>query len=525
MRSLRILFPRYSHRLILLFIFAVATFLHISNFNGAVYLQPDEERAFNLLKTGPLTYLFSRPFYDIFGTQSAVYYFAGCLGIINILLFYLIGRKLFGRALALSSTLFYAFFPFRINYARFLYPMIIIDFLFLLLILLINMAFLRKKKYIYSLIGFIITLLFYAHGATYSIVFGITLGCLFLFKTYQEKEYREYILAFLFIFLGFIGGILILESLLKVFNRDYSYISNFIDWGKRVRQLVVDKEIFFFLRDIGYKITANPFTVLRALLVGFSLIFFVIYSFSSRHKVFICAVIVFFSGPFLFVVFSLLEVHIIRYRHFVWICPFLSLSLGFCLYYFLTKKNKFVKGMAVVLTIFFISTSIYESYLVTTETFKITPIDEWIKDNNIPKERILTNLVSISFFKKGEDSVFLIPVVYIDSVPHINWLAVYYLYLKKKVDYIIPTGLGMYVYLEDNDIVLKTVRPVKSWVHPYSVVKHRFAFDGLPPKNDFLYAGNKTFYINVYRLDDVFSPSNLGWVLYKKRLMRKNVYK
>ena len=61
---------KFAGRIFLGFLLAALTvgvFLHFRSWAGAVYIDEDEARAFNLMSTGPLLYLLCRPFFQFQG--------------------------------------------------------------------------------------------------------------------------------------------------------------------------------------------------------------------------------------------------------------------------------------------------------------------------------------------------------------------------------------------------------------------------------------------------------------------------
>lgn len=509
MRPLTLRKINFEKGLILLLIAALGLgfFLHFRNLFGAKFMDPDEARAMAMLPSGPFIYLLCRPLYALMQLEHSGFYTAAALGFGSILLFYLVTRKLFDRWNAVLSTLVFAFFPIRINFARSLYPAVFVDFFVLLLILVLVYVLMRKRYNAAIFAGMISAVLIAVHPFTYSVLFGIVLALILLWFFNRDKISLHEVRNFSFMYaLGAIVWYFLLEQLFMRIKPGYIFTEQLLGFHS-YSQDFTDVESFFgglgrFLAVLHRIIFESPITIFRGIFVGFSVIFSLKVFFRRKKSPLFFFIIYGIGGVTALLAGDLLNVHGgLAHRVLIWLCPVVSMCIGYCCTEIFLKGSVVSKILVSVSFVLFMVSSVHISYLVTTETFKTEMINTWLKKNNIPKTFVVTNLHLRE--KDDTDGASMFPVRHHRKWTKTNhryqilWPLLSEAYRRKMVFYIIPSGIGGFAHLEDGDAVFQGVSPVKSWPHPYSQFKYRFSFRGKSPDS-------YNCKINVYKLSDLF---------------------
>ncbi|MDD5070130.1 MAG: glycosyltransferase family 39 protein [Candidatus Omnitrophica bacterium] len=487
-------------KILVLSIIALLGFLHFRNLSDAVFIQPDEARPFALLRTGPFLYLLCSPLYKIFHTQSSIFYFAAFLGFANIFLYYYIIRRMTNPVVALYSACFYAFLPFRFNYVRFLYPAVFIEFFVLVLAIVLHRVLIEKEKYWIIGCGLLTAVLLYIHPFIYALILSMLVSLIIFGWPQLKRRPKSYFLGLaLWYLLSFLAGYLVLEKILLYINPGYSFTEKLFIFHDRVIEGIVKdgNTLSLFFRIMWQFIVLSWCSVIRNSLLIISWLAGLFFIFKKREPNLLFIVSFGFLGIGFFFLFSFFKMHEVYDRHLIWTGLVLSFLSGYSLYSFLGFSQKTKKIVMIVFS-FLIILMAFKNYQITVETFKNDQIKAWFKQRNIPKKRVLTflNLYSLG----DKDGRSFPPVFFKDDRYHILWPLILNAYRKGLFDYIIPSGLGLYAELAEDDIFLKNVSPLSSWEHPYTEFKHRFYL--LRDKNE------KKIYINIYRLADVFSESN-----------------
>ncbi len=490
-------------------------FLHFRNLDNAVYLSEDEARAFALMNSGPLIYLLCYPALAVSETESTAFYVAAALGLACIFLFYILCRLLFDEALTVYAVLFYAVFPYRINYSRMLYPPVFIDFFVLLLLISFWYSFIKRKPAVMALAGVFSAALLYVHPFSYSILFGLAVASVFLWSAQKERmRPRETFRSAGFYAAGFLFGYFLLERVLLMINPAYAYTAYLFQFGRHETEAIRSSTnnlvpFFITLRDI---VTFSITDMLRALCVVSALAVTVVLALRRRDVRMTFFIVLACAAVSVFMLMTMLQFHEVRDRHFVWLCPLLSLCLAYTVRQVRERKQAVIRSVGAACGLLFVGTSVFYSYRVTEETFKTVHIQKWLADNHIRKAEVVTCLHLVA---PGDREVVSLPPVRespSSTTAHqkfeIIWPLVWRAYTMGSVKYIIPSGMSSNVNLADGDRMLAHVKPVHSWVHPYSSFKYRF-FDNRQKK------GDPIKWINVYRLDDVFSAGNLYAIMSK----------
>ncbi|MDD4294678.1 MAG: glycosyltransferase family 39 protein [Candidatus Omnitrophica bacterium] len=481
---------RYGYFLVLFSFFIIAAFLYFYNLNGALYLQPDEARAFTLLSTGQLLTIINYPVFYFFQTESSAFYLFVFFGLINTALFYLVCVRIFGRSTGFFAVLFFAFFPFRINYVRSLYPYVFIHFFFILFILLLYEFLNTKKDLFVFLLGLLTGLLFFVHPVSYFLVLPC-LVCLTVLLIKQKEKPFKAAKYFIFCFSGIILAVCFVVAGCYLIDKDFSLMQSLRMGTDMTFAGSKNGDIVNFFRNFIDKCLAGPVAIIKTVLVLFLTLLGVISAVRKFDKpvmfsLFVCglwAVIYFLVGYFNFVP--------VRYRHFVWLSMFLSLYMGYAVKELLFSRRFLLKAIGPLSVGLLLSLFIYEGFQVSQENFKCNKIISFLKRNNILKERVVT---SLHLYEKGDTlGTQSIPTYRYNGKLIIAWPHLYKAYKIGLIDYIIPEGLGAYVEIAIDDPILKKLTPIMSWDHPYVIFKHRH------PHTD------KNVRINMYRLRDVFA--------------------
>ncbi len=509
-------FKNRKYYIALSLILAVSFFLHFRNLFGASYVNSDEARAFSFLSTGPLITLLNRPFFLLTKRIDIAFYVSSFFGFSNIIIFYLILKKLFDRTTVFLALCSYAFFPFRINFARTLLPAVYTEFFFLLFLFFTIKSLLKRNAKLMILVGVFSALQLFAHFFTYSLLFGtwVSIFCL----PYINKEKINYTLYLLNYFIGFILSCIILEAILFFVADGYTYIQKIllISGTPHVKgYLETDafrQEYWFGLFDtLLYTVTHSLYNILRFIFVVGACLASIIDIVKNRKPWYLFFLIHLIAAVSIFLLLGYLTFHATVERHFVWISIPISLFIANTISGFLNKRNMVIRNIIIFTFLAFTVSSIIRSYQVSEEMFKPTIITSWLDKNNIAKREVMTNF-NFHTVKDAKENNFSMRIPggylsksYADIDYKIHWPLVYKAYLQKRIKYFIDSGIGRNVYIGENDIMLKNVKPIHSLEHPISKFQYRFfRKDG--------WRNGMHQMIHIYRMQDIFSKENLLYV-------------
>lgn len=487
--------------------FVAGFFLHFRNLDGARILDPDEERAYALLPSGPFIYLLCRPLYSLTQSESSGFYIAATLGFVSIILFYFISRILTNKWNSAISTLVFAVFPARISYARTLFPSVFIDFFILLLVLLVVVALIRKKEKEAIFAGLLSMILISVHPSVYFMLSGLcmALGLLWVFNR-EFLSLKKILTGGIMFILGLAGGYFLLEMVFMRLKEGYSFSGQFLNAYSTASDYSDVYSVWgglqSFFGHLWRVIFVSPLSVFRAFYVFFA-VGFAFRTFFAKKKdpVFYFIVYACF-GLGVFLIGNIFGAHRgFEYRNLIWLCPVISWCAGyFCVEGFSSRRSA-TNAIIVFCAGIFIISSFVISYKVTTETYKTDMLNDWLRENNIPKRFLTTNL---RIGERGDaERASGLPLVLhkewtrTDNRYQIVWPLVHKYYQLGRVFYIVPSGIGGHAHLEKDDILFQGVTPIRSWPHPYTNFKYRFPFRN---KTNKLYESE----INVYKLSDIF---------------------
>lgn len=495
-------------------VLALAAFLHLRNLYGVIYLDEDEARAFSLLSSGPLMHIICAPIYALTNNSiSAIFYFAGLLGLAGIVLFYCTSRLWLARSVAVWATFFYAVYPLRINYSRTLYPTVFLEFYFMAIVLAVSLALVSRRLWYFFLAGLLSACGFFTHCSIYTMLSGLFVAVAvvwYLWPLSAGQPRLNPLKALSRFLLGFVIGYVVLEQMLFFVGKGYCYTLSLLSFGSSAAEYCqfVPKTAVF-LRGLLARLTQS---------VG---------SFSYSSATFVacaCALwqgirkrdrgLLFFSvmgivGAAVIITASLLKLHPIEERHFVWMSSFFAVALAYCYSWFLARSSGWKRIVIRVAVVALAGLLVASSYQITVETFKITGMLRWLDQHKIRNNRMLSSWWLLNY-EGDRGSVILIPgffatagkiksqeIWYLDSPRFmIAWELVRKGYQAGICDYLMTSGIGERFYLGNDEPLLKNVKPIMSWLHPYCAFSHR-------P----FYTGGRV-YINLYRLSDVFSEEN-----------------
>lgn len=496
-------------------------FLYFRNLDGAICLFADEVRAFTMMPSGPLIYILCYPIRKLFYQVHYLYYFSSFLSIISIFIFYRICVKISDQKTAIISTIIFALFPCNVNYSRLLYPAVFINFFLLVTIdIMISSSRASGKKQLvyYSALGILIPILFYTHPASYAPLFGLTVTLIFVILYFYNNPSlditKKLILPTAIVLISAIITFFTLELLIRWMNPDFIYHRKLLSFHKEVLAGIHNEgnKMFSFFYIFIKKIFSTLQSIYRALFIIVLLIIGLYKTVKYRMKLLSLPYIFIVSGVGIFLLMSSIGIHETQYRHFIWVTIPLSFSLGYTIYHIYISSKNTIKYFIIISFIIFVSSATIESYLVSEETFRLSSINLWLKENNIPKEKILTTTPFVIMFA-SLDNQHIPSSLPLKDQPHwfslypkkhtIIWELVYLMYKKGKAEYIIPSGIGSLAYIGEDDRWLEKVKPIKQWLHPYSLFKHRIFNEAFPYTQT---------YIKIYKLSDVFPKKNLLYV-------------
>jgi len=179
-------------------------FIHIKGY------QTDQSPVFYLL-----CFTFFKYFPTLFSDAEQLRYLSLFFSIINLILFYILGRLLFSRRIALFATFLYAISPFHSLFAQLIRPYILLEFA-CICSLLATFIFIQKPNFIRG-IFWLVTSIFVISTHFISTIL-VLLEILFVAFTYQQEN-KKY--KFAFSMLNF--GISLSFILLFFFNTTHAY--------------------------------------------------------------------------------------------------------------------------------------------------------------------------------------------------------------------------------------------------------------------------------------------------------------
>lgn len=510
---------------ILILALALGAFLHFRNLDNAIFLDEDEARPFQLLNSGPLIYLICSPIFDIFLTQASVFYIVAFLGFFSIVLIYFIFRFSLDNRSAIYATLIYAVFPLRIDYARTLYPAIFVEFFFLLAFLFAYLSLLKRKAWLMVPVGIFSACILFGHYFGYALIFGIIMFILLFYFT-QKRAMQDFNLlgSILRFVLGFLLAYFFLEKVLLMIDSNYFYIQKIISfYGFEIASAkYYIKELPAFIKTIVSRITLSTQSLIIAAVSAIALIFGFLIAFRKKKLNILLFSVPYISGTSLFILLASLQYHSIKERHFVWLVSLFSLLAAFLAIRLWERFQGKVKIIIGAFYIFFLGLLFLESYQVTVETYKNTEIISWLENNNIMKKEVLTYWNLFTPKDKGKFNISPIPIYFEDrkltndplwfirdAKFRIYWPMIILAYQLGKCKYIITSGISSKFTLGEDEPFLQDVTPLKSWLHPYSRLKHRV-----------YYVKGQPHYIKVYSLAHVFVDTNSAFYLMKEQSIK-----
>ncbi len=507
------MFAMFKHnwsRMLVFAIFLIGIYLNFRNLWGAVYLDEDEARAFTLLNSGPMLYLICNPFFVVFYAEHGAFYAAALIGVLGMYLFYRLIEELAGRRVAVFSVAFYAIFPMRLNFARSLYPQVFIDFFFLLLLLIFVHALRRGRRSLLIVCGVLTACLVYVHPSTYALIAGFIFAWLAAWRMEKHAwDIGELTCWGLRYILGLAAGYFFLERLLLWIDPRYCFTERLLWLVKyeHAEALSSGNNLVPFLRTLWSEITFSPVSIFRSICVIAATVFTAVAAVRLRKRKLLFILTLSLVTLTIFFADVLRGSHEVRIRHFSWLTFPISLMLGFACADLLKNPTAWKKWLVGAGMSVFLFTSLFDSYMVTTEVFKTKDIEDWLISNHFTAGmltflhfyRIPYNLPPVTRHPSWKQQ---------SQKYQIIWPLVYQAYLRGKCKYIVPSGMSANATLAEGDVMFQYLPPEKSWVHPYSLFKYRiFGLKTRRPEAPLL--------IRFYRLEDVFSSSNIRKIMGK----------
>ena len=506
-----------------LFLFLLATlaggWLLFSNLNGIIYLSEDEARPFQLMTSGQLMYLLSHPFFLLFHTQASVFYLVAFLNFLSLILFYVLCRVSVGEKIAGFSSLIYAVFPLRIDYARMLYPASYMEVFFLLAVLFSYLGLSRRQSWWMFGAGASLACVFLIHYMGYALIAGVVLGCAG-FWFFQRESFRQKRPVF-FLLKGIFGFLVFFLAVVLILKWCYRYDFYSTIWNFS-HEAGVYKERFSsgvsYPIDFFSRITSSVFNSTLIFIAFVATIMTVYFFLKKRDMALGFFILVYISAASILFFLSTAGFHLLFERHFIWLISFLCLAMGAVVVAWADRLGRNARYGLITIFMVGIGISFFQSYLVVKETFGIHQITATLRENDIEKKSLLTFW---KLYEPGDTkSSSLIPLYVskslIESDPMwhmhakftIAWPDIYKAYRMRLCDHILTSGIDVLrAEVGTGDPMLKNVQPVASWRHPYSEFSHR----------GFYYPGSD-WRIGLYRLSDVFSPENFEKM--KKKLKK-----
>jgi len=483
-----------TEKLFLVLVGILGLFLHFRNLSGAIYLNEDEARFFSLLSSGQLLYLLGNPVYLFCGhSQTSVFYLTAAVGLADIGLAYLALRSFFGSRQSAIGALLYALMPFRVNYARTLFPSAYID-LFFLSALWFCVKGLREKRALPIVVsGALSACMIFSNYSSFGAYAGLAIAGLVRPNQapYNRMTRKRFLTAFLS---GSIALYAVLDLVLRKVEPGYSLIGKMHSFAVSTVMLTGQ---YFRTKFNPSRLTLIVPAIVLVLAVYGILRFLRKRSSESYFFVSVAAVgsLVFLGSWTCFYGFYP--------RHFTWLAVFIAAGAAVFFDRVISAKRGWrVAGTGLLCALVLLLFS--QSYRITQETFTVEPIRQWLEKERIPRGQVLTFWWQINRFN-DKDVSSLIPGQIYPYSSHvqkflINWEAVYGAYRKGLCRYLITSGIGLRSTVGAEPI-LESAKPLAVWPHPYRTFRHR------------PYREMPAVPIRIYDLKDVFSDSNLKAVL------------
>ncbi|MDD4294677.1 MAG: glycosyltransferase family 39 protein [Candidatus Omnitrophica bacterium] len=471
------------------FCFFFVGVLYFSNLYGAVYLQPDEARAFTLLGTGQFLAIINYPVISIFKSEHSAFYLFAFFGLMNVVLFYYVVKDVFNKNIAFFSFLFFAVFPFNVNYIRSLYPVVFMEF-FLILFFLYLYKFHNKKRLTTAFVlGLLAGMLFFVHPVSYFVVLPAVGYFAFLFI--QEKTtYESLIKYFLILLTGIIAAVLFVALACHLIDKNFDLWGGLFSVGGMTVHDAKMTDAVFLIKDLVRRCLRSRYEIVKSILTIFFIFSGIVLGIRNKDKY--IRFVLFTVLGWLFFYFSLgfLEIVVVQYRHIIWLSLPFALFIGYVVSYNGLTGNVYRRRAVYLCAIILFGIFVFEDICIVRETFRKDVINSFLKENNIRKDRLITML----HLYEDDDAY------YVSRVPtyvHRGKRLIAWPYLRKAYnaglfDYIIPEGLGAYVTVGLKDPMFEGVKPVKTWPHPYKAYKYRHPYT------------NEDVSFNMYRLSDIF---------------------
>jgi|GEM_PF-6296298 len=498
--------------LISLFLLGAAT-LYFSHLGGYMPFDTDENRAFHYQPYSPLIFLIGSFFTNLFKSYDAPRYVLGGIGFINVVLLFVLIRRLGDRRLAWVTAAVYLSLSYPLLYAKIIqYAILAIFYVLCALICFVEGVRTSKRRW-FAVVGVISALLVTTNPSTYSLVGALILLPLAgrRFRIGERSGLRDsltilgaavvaYIIIEIFFYFAFAKSFSNLLSGSIFLYRDDGLLEirrASVGPGALVR-LVKD----FLVRHIDRGDPAEAFrTFFLFILAGFGLK-------ASLKKGDLAAR---WLGLYSLIALvplclaALFSVHILHERCLVWLSVPVAYFAARGLVGFLDSGRASFRIITVVAAAFYFLGAYGLCADLTLSVPDSREIADYLKAHHISRSRVLTLYPLLDYQNMfGSQRVPTLDVPLLSTPEErrlqkfrIDWPRIYALYSEGLCGYYLSSGLCEMANVGEDDVFLKRIKPVKVWYnHP----------------------GNNRYWPNVYRkpclielyaLSDIFDhPAN-----------------
>jgi len=448
-------------------------YLRVWGLAGGKFLSTDEYRTildFNkrVLATGPFLNLVYKIPMLIWGrSQHIVLYTTAFWGILSILMVFVIGRMLFNDKVGCYAALFISLSAVHVKYSRTGYAIVFQTFLLLIAFLFLVFYFKDEKLRFIIVSGGILGLAFLVYVPSYAAIVACLVLLPVILKSRGFSSKKIFSVAALL-------GIMVLMLLLvcEIVGRinTSSYFVELSDYKSKTSYFanVTAGKLNFSAPFEAFEGIARYGGGLQLWLMIIGVSYCIVVCFLKRDKrLFLLSGFICISFLVLYLM-SLFAFHTVRLRRIVYLIPFSCICLSYLIYHVELVTNKY---LAVLLLVIFSIYSFPKCFQVTKETFTMKPIVDWLERQKISRHNILSAL------DLSEDGDGMAPINIPLKYPNgniIDWEKVKIIYRRKAMRYILVPGLltpGQRTrpLIGNGDPVLKKVKPVKTWAHPYNI--------------------------------------------------------
>ncbi|MFQ5646318.1 MAG: ArnT family glycosyltransferase [bacterium] len=370
---------------LLAFALLIGAFFRTAGLNNAKLVYCDEFRTVIPYSwESPLVNIvYSIPLYFFGNNNDVALFTTAFLALVNIYLVFVIGKSLFNAKVGSYAALVVSLTSTHIRYSRSGFSCILQSLMMLLAFWCLFLCYPEnEREYRYTLLcGLFLGSAFTVYIPSYAAI-AVIISLFLYIQIRKKKSLKEILLQLAILGASSIAVIFLVDVYYRTFAG--SYFFRLFHYGKRSASFALPGISLFSV--IGKGITDDGGLIQSGLLAGGFIYCLIEYIIKKERNTFLLVGFIFFS----YLLYTLMgfRFHSVRIRHFVYLISFLALAAG----YLLSRIEEINKFAVIGLLVVFLFLSLQKSYAITTQTFKTTLISDWIKQNNIKKNKIMSLL-------------------------------------------------------------------------------------------------------------------------------------